>query len=336
VSIRSALVLSVVFAHLPCWAQFQPISAVSVEAPYDWQMLARATVLIEKTSSGDSRCSGVVVSREGHILTARHCLQQCLIQTEVFTPKRSKHGVDFFELNRTKLGTAVCDAVIDGTSTRIRVVATSPGLIVPADYKSFETLEPETYQALRERGFTSQGDFAIVQPETQLSGKSCAQLSAVPAKRGDHVATLGFPSETFRPDGANSDGESLFVSSGVVVPGIGENSCLQSSDLSAYKMATLERSFNEDSAILSTVDGVEGSSGSPLINARSEVVGVLIQVYSHRWTTGRADQAPDQRYCAGSVKALRIERIRSIVREVNPEVWDNLRCKFDQMSALRN
>lgn len=286
--------------------------------------------------SPTGRCSATVISKAGHVLTARHCLMRCLVTAKVFEFHRESNEIYVQRLLPEKLGSAQCDIEIAGAIHTVSVTATAPGFLSQIEEKSFRFLDPDRYQALVDQGYTSRGDFAIVQSPA-LAQKPCRRLIRDLPRAGEFVASAGFPSATTRPDGANSDGESKYRTAGRVMSGIDQNACLQdwmggvSEDERNRKLKSLREDFEEPGAFVSDLDGVPGASGSGLWNARGQLVGVLTNTYRHAATTGESADEPNQRYCAGSSLSISGARIFELLDQLpvpqGAARWDDvLRC----------
>lgn len=248
--------------------------------------------------SQKSRCTATEISSAGHLLTARHCMQKCLITSGVFQWKQEQ-GVDYFVLNREKLGKATCPVSIDGVEENVVVEATSPGLVVFMDQPGLRSVNPGLFRKMYDEGYTELGDFLVVR--RPVPG-SCVPLGL--DRPSGEVSSLGFPSETSRPDGFNSDGAQLYYTRGEVIGSVRENSCF--GELNAAQQEKAQKDYDHPGAFMSSLDAIHGSSGSSVLNAKGEVVGVFATMFIH------PERAPDKSYCRGSAKALSVEHIRKM------------------------
>jgi hypothetical protein len=279
---------------------------------------------VHQLNSANGRCTTVAVSPKGLYLSARHCLQQCLIVTGVFKPK-GEQGVTYFRTDRERLGSATCSVQVSGRRETITIEATSPGLVAAMDEPSLRILNPALFSELRDHGFMSRGDFVLFRIPQKSSLPAYFRLTDRRVTAGEQVRSLGYPTETFRPGTANSDGVSFYSSHGEVVPGIASNSCLQEAAPDAPVVQRLQEKFDEPTAFLSTLDAIYGSSGSPVIDQRNRIVGVLSNVYRHSHMTLKAEDEPERRYCRGSAKALRADQILRLTEALRPDLIDELR-----------
>jgi len=272
--------------------------------------LNRAVVLLNSPSG---RCTGTYVSSDGAILTARHCLQICLIRSGVVREVSEQDGaIVFYETVPERLGVATCELEINGVPQTVTVEATGPGFVMPFNMSGLSSLNPALMKDLIARGYTSSGDFAIVRQRV-TTPTACVALAQAPAQPGDFVQSIEYPAATERPDGYNSDGEQAYASGGVVAHSIAENSCVVEASPPAERLARLMATFDDASSFVSSLDSNHGASGSPVFNAKGEVVGILINIYRHTSITQKQEDEPEVRFCLGSSKALRIERVLSFL-----------------------
>ncbi len=286
-----------------------------------------AQILLDSPSG---RCSANVISDAGHVLTARHCLMRCLVASGVFEFRKDS-GFFLQFLKPERLGVANCELELDGKVRTATVIATAPGFLSQMEERGFRAINPERYDELVALGFTSRGDFVILEvPE--LAGRPCRPLARELPRAGEPVASASFPSATTRPDGANSDGVAKYRTAGRVTSGIADNACLQEWAKTAApaeydrRLKSLRENFDEPGSFMTDTDAVPGSSGSGIWNERGEIVGILTNAYRHAATTNRNTDEPNARYCAGSSLALSGARIYELIEALAPG-WDaRLRC----------
>lgn len=288
-------------------------------------LLVQAQSAVYYLNSNSGRCTASLISNSGHFLTARHCLQRCLIPQGVFNrAEDSPLGSYYFKLDPEKLGHATCEVELNHRPETVTIEATSPGLILKMDERSFQTLEPALFSKLVEQGYTSEGDFVIFKSENYANPQSCLNLVEEKNLNSRHHV-YSYPSETFRPDGFNSDGQSMYYSSGHLNPDIFNNGCLQDLELSELQQNNLRQRFTFATSFLSSVDAIFGSSGSSVIDDDLNVLGILINVYSF-WSVTRLDQdKPENLYCEGSAKTLRSSTILKYLKGQNYDL-SKLKC----------
>ena len=249
-------------------------------------------------------CTGTRVSRNGHILTARHCLNDCLISSNYVEPVRLYPEFGHRSPNLylfTNRKPTYCDLSVNGESKTLKVVAASRGFMIPSEQRSLGVFDWNLYVSFLDNSYFHNGDFAILQDETSTGGecKSIGRYKLIP---GDYVHYLGFPDATTgRPDGMNSDGNQLRMGRGRIIESISQNPCANITD-------RLKTRYDRDDLLLSTVDIVHGASGSSLLDRNGNVVGLLNSSF------GQGVKISSQ-YCEGSAVAIKIETILGFLKE---------------------
>ncbi len=275
----------------------------------------KSTIFYLESNSG--RCTASLISDQGHFLTARHCLQRCLIPNGVFKwAPESTNGTQFYTLDPSKLGHATCDVKLNGKPANVSIEATSLGFILKMDERSFQTLDPELFKTMVQNGFTSEGDFVIFKSELYKDNKKCLNLVNEASVLQKHNV-LSYPSKTYRTKGNNSDGESLFFSSGEYYADILANSCLKNVALNSLQVSQLQSRFNFATSFLSSVDAIHGSSGSSVFDDNLNILGILTNVFNFESLSSTESDLPENRYCEGSAKTLKTSTILNILRQQN-------------------
>jgi hypothetical protein len=312
--------LNILFCHF-AFAQndvrFTPVKDLSAN---DFPIIGKSTA-VHFLKSSNGQCTSTTISQFGHQLTARHCLQHCLIRSKVFSLQKEQGTVDYFVRDEKALGSATCTVEIDGVEQDITIEATSPGLIAYLDRPSFASINKNKFQLLESQGYTSEGDFVIFKAKS--SSASCLSL-ATNDDVSSTLQTIGYTTETNRPDGFNSNGIDMYFSQGRLTKGIAENQCVHDFAPSQIALDKLIKSFDQPTSFMSTLDANYGSSGTAVISVRAEVVGILIETHRHAELTKNPEDEPEQRYCAGSAKALRVS---TIVKYVSADLIDQLHCE---------
>ena len=250
-------------------------------------------------------CTGTRVSRSGHILTARHCLNPCLIRSNYVEPVRlypelGHRSPNLYLFTNTK--PTYCDFSVNGESKTLKVVAASRGFMIPSEQKSLGTLDWNLYVSFLDNSYFHNGDFAILQDETSTGGE-CKSIGRYKLSPGDHVHYFGFPGATTgRPDGMNSDGNQLRMGQGRVIKSISQNPCVK------YITDRLKIKYDRDDLLLSTVDMVHEASGSSLLDINGDVVGLLNSSFSQGVKIF-------SQYCEDSAVAVKIETILDFLEE---------------------
>lgn len=224
-------------------------------------------------------CSGVYISKSRDILTAAHCFDHCLFKNPL-------------SVGQNQTG-KTCSVRINGEPTVVQVkVSSQCPLEKTHDWKIARAFgKPTTgIPAL----CASQNDVAIVRPLSPLSRPfQCLPLQGQ-TFLGENVFAVGHPGYSSRSDERlyDSDGKRAYYSRGSIVKKghcalkqRWENTKSLNVDGITYPLGSFVRLPNDVIAVgqgklQSTVDLVEGSSGSPLINPRGEIVGIASFVFT--------------------------------------------------------
>lgn len=296
------------------------------QAPKEHRVLSNSIAFLESSSG---RCSAVRVGRSPLYLTARHCLQGCLIREGVFQFADSfPMDVIYYRLDRDQMSKSLCNVVINSIAKEISITSTSPGFIPRINERSMELLYRDKYHKLVQKGFTSEGDYVIFEILDQKNlnpDEACLELETHTSENGQEVFSLGYPSQTHREDGMNSDGVNLFYTSGKIKKSILQNSCLEEIELSSRQREDLLKRFEFESSFISSLDVTFGSSGSPVINQNFKIQGILTNVYDHSHHTQNDGDKPVNRYCQGSAKALETSTIINHLRNQNIDL-EKFKC----------
>lgn len=265
---------------------------------------------VKKLESSNGSCTATTISSQGHMLSARHCLRTCLIRSKVFVEELVQGGAtNYFKMAPENLEKSECSVTIDQQDVKIKIEATSPGMILSMNVNSMKTLESKLYKELVEEGYTDKGDYVIFKVKGLTEEQACVPISTRPVKPGDMQESLGYPAQTNRPDGFNSDGEQLYYSKGYVLSSIAENSCVQETTFSEYNSKKLLETFDHPKNFMTTLDAIYGSSGTAVMGPDNGVAGILTNVFRLTEYTKLKSDEPDVLYCKGSGKALSMATI---------------------------
>lgn len=221
-------------------------------------------------------CSGVIVSDEGHLLTASHCLDICRFN-EDGTPTGKNRCL--LKVNERPIGFTVLRGNTCNIQQRQKAevakkygksLADFPANCLDGDLNDFALLKPTALNDL--------GDF------------SCLEIGPQKPRLSEEVFAMGFPNQTFRtqherPNAKDAPGGKLAISFGKVVS---SNTCEQRwvAQDGFNRFIFGEREVPEKKeiqeivkqlwghSIQTTVDINQGSSGGPLVNSLGQVVGV--------------------------------------------------------------
>lgn len=282
-----------------------------------------------------NRCTANLISNNGHFITARHCLQRCLIPNGIFKPSNNApDGTTYFELDTKSLGFATCDVTLNKVQQTVTIEATSPGLILKMDELSFKILAPELFSQLVDEGFTSEGDFVIFKSTRHANLNHCIPLT----KENENFKTknhhvFSYPSATDRSDDFNSDGQQMYYSQGTFRNSILENSCIDVNSLSEFHSKDITSRFGFESSFLTSVDAIFGSSGSIVFDDDSQSLGILINTFNYASISRVDSDKPENRFCEGSSKVLKASTILKSLAKLNFDL-NEIRCSSKNTEEL--
>jgi Trypsin-like peptidase domain len=220
----------------------------------------------------NSTCTATIISKRGHILTARHCVESVLADANMQPGYESS-----FILNEE----AVSDSIwkypysekikthlqvpfgLDDKVEYGKIVAIGPGGLYPRfDAELADKTEREKHRLLEEQGFSSGGDFAILEVPA-LKDRTCKKVTKSLPALGQSIHGISFPCYKREDDSwpqkrvgksevytqtAGAELEGLWLPHGSIVVGMQAESC---------------------------------NSGSPLLNENGDVVAVLHTVLTN-------------------------------------------------------
>lgn len=259
-----------------------------------WVKVHSDSSVVKINGSSGGACTGTRVSKDGYILTARHCFNGCLISggfvdSYSLFPEYGWRSPKLYQMNKK----ATCSISINDEVKNVEVVAIGPGFMIPTEQRSLSLYDKDLYLSFLEKSYFHNGDFAIIKEDS--STQNCKSVNWASALEGEDVHYHGYPSKSFgRPEGRNSDGESLLKGEGVVSSSIVNSSCLGSN---AKNIDELIVRFDREDVMLSTVDNLPGASGSSLLNNSGEIVALINSHY-------RFGVDVEKTYCSGATVAI--------------------------------
>lgn len=221
-------------------------------------------------------CSGVIVSDEGHLLTASHCLDICRFN-EDGTPTGKNRCL--IKVNDRAIGFTV----LRGNTCTIQ--QRQKAEIAKKYRKSLDEFPNNCLDG-------DLNDFALLKPTLlgDLGEFSCLEIAPQKPRVGEDVFAMGYPNQTFRaqherPNAKDAPGGKLAISTGKVVS---SNTCDQrwvaQDGFNRFIFGSREMPEKKEiqeivkslwgHSIQTTVDIFQGSSGGPLVNSQGQVAGV--------------------------------------------------------------
>lgn len=294
----------------------------NLAAEMGWQPVesgSQAAKAIVRIKSQFGTCTGTRISTQGHVLTARHCLNQCLINSgqvepEVLFPdQRGSYQLYHIRLNPR----ARCRFEIDGVEKEVQVIAAGVGFMIPSEERALPRYDETLHRSLVERGFIQRSDYAVIR-EIGPQSSECLHLSENDALPEELVHYMGYPGASTGRGEFDSDGSTLLQGRGEVVTSILESSCIE--EVSSTE-EELRFSYEQPEQILSSVDLLPGASGSALLNSNNEIVALL---YSTFWPVDRWSE-----YCSAAAVGLRISYLRRVLLQTLGET------RFEEITRCR-
>jgi Trypsin-like peptidase domain len=218
----------------------------------------------------NSTCSGAQVSKYGHVLLARHCIESVIY----FGQSNAKEITTFYtertlselpalssrEYNQYRITTQLNFFVgLDSETVPASVFFVGPGELYPRFSSQIsERLLQDSHDQLTDLGYSDGGDLAIVYIP-RLAGRSCLSLAQKPVDVGEKVRTVSYP---------------CFNQDGVDWPQVRSGEVLANTLEQAVKVG--EQRFRVAKGNFLVGHGAQScNSGGPVFNAQGEVTGVL-------------------------------------------------------------
>lgn len=276
---------------------------------------------IVKLKDNFGTCTGTRISNEGHILTARHCFNACLISKKYATSERI-YPEDGWQSPKLytfdKKAEAICELKIDGIPSKVKILATSPSFMTEMDKGSMSRFDYPRYLDYENKSFFQSGDFLIAK-QLDVKNTSCRRTS-LNLGSVTSVHYKGYPAASKGRPGRNSDGKNLMLAEGHLVDSITTNPCVPRNN--SISMDRLKDTYDRPELQLSSVDILPGASGSSLLNQDGEIIGLLNSTYAYRVDIY-------EHYCSGSAVAIKLSHVLELARNhmSDPEISDAFDCR---------
>lgn len=248
---------------------YPPAALPPKNVPQQLMRAAQASVRIQMRMGS---CSASIVSEDGYVLTAVHCIDRCLDHngyvkiSRSFSPEYSIH-----ESTNQKPENLHCNVnLVEHGLYNPKVVFIGRGFAEFDDREIMNIPEQDLEKMVR-----IEDDFAILKYETH-SKLPCIPVSLEEVKTGEPVWAIGFPGRTSRPDGWESNGSNQYASYGSIYSDITSNQYYREQNFGPEMIARLQKFYGVSWQFVSNMDIYSGNSGSMAINSRGELVGVNV------------------------------------------------------------
>ncbi len=254
----------------------------------------------------DISCSGTIVSPDGYVLTALHCIASCLTnpmieKTIVLPSGQIATGV---ELSRSPRN--YCDFGQQLGQAEVIALGTTK-MIETASMQKVALFSMEDFVFLKKLGFTApagSGDFAILKLQN-MSSLQCAKISRRPLIENETIWSLSFPK--FAREENNSIKGQAYYTEGLI-------------KFNFFEVGSFYSNlYNDPGMFWSTTDAEGGSSGSAVYSTESdEILGIFVSSVKRQ-----------NSYREGSTKNISITEIVRILKlQIGAEKTDRIfSCK---------
>lgn len=150
----------------------------------------------------NSTCTGAQISKEGHVLIARHCIEPSVswAQTRASSPdffvRESRLSsvptlIKYTYDNSNLLESLKFYAGLDQSHTEVFIVTAGLGFLYPRFYSELSQSLWSMHNQLTDEGYSTGADIALVLIPS-LSGKKCLKLSQNEALKGQFLKTVSY------------------------------------------------------------------------------------------------------------------------------------------------
>lgn len=286
-----------------------------------FQETIQNTAVVKISSKEKSNCTGSSISSDGRIITALHCITDCLVDSGYFKTKKTKiehNGQEFvYDMhvrNRENSGPFRCNVFINGETKTIEVEDAGSCNIPYSEKSRLEKLANVATSNIESIMFDSQcdptQDYAIVKSEESETGGVCVDVDPSEVPIGEPITAFGFPGRTRRMShlglgDSNSTGNQKYVTWGRTVQSdtcdiFREDPSVSISGLPENNKMNIDLEQIQEYGMLQlSNDGHGGFSGGPVFDANGRIRGLIIQGYHHS----------NILQCSGGIKANSMTRI---------------------------
>ena len=235
--------------------------------------LNRAVTASLRLQLSGGHCSASMVSPDGYVITAGHCMESCLKQAGQFKVESSKNPN--YSIKEPSLQAPV-NLKCSGMSLPALGASNPQVVYIGRGFASFD--DPKILEipdAVFKRMLNAEDDFGVLKFDLKTQA-TCIPVSFKPLLPGDATWVVGFPGNNTRPDGFGSNGRSEYVSYGNVEKDLSKNDYYLRNHFTGKQMDRLESFYGKSNQVISTTDHFPGNSGSMTINSQGELVAVHV------------------------------------------------------------
>lgn len=274
-----------------------------------YQRADAATPLLVKLKGNEivSSCSSTFISSNGYLLSAAHCLEDCLVKNKILEPKQilptsslnsSQESATALVLNRENLSKkATCRVLIPGMGPMDAEVVAAPRCLLK--FSSYSRVKNEK---VSDPACVHSEDFMVLKIPSEAP-TACLNASVGGIPQNGMVWGMGYAIKTERGS-FDSDGQNKQLIAG-------HRNDLDSCVLDPYNLKGQKRDVKTDTNLEGhhhlTTDGAAWMSGAGILNMSGEVVGVQFAVSDPSQQYGRTLE------CRGGTTAVDMRLIRDSI-----------------------
>ena len=226
------------------------------------QKLPNAIRASVRIVNGHGNCSAALISSDGYVLTAGHCIKECMIKNGF--AEWTQNSNPYYEIFRVTAQSPMknpCTLAISELGVQ------DPDIIlVGKGFTAFDDAHVSQYSPEQIDEFVrNQDDFAILK-YSLLKNVPCVSPRWTEVLKGEAVWAVGYPGKNIRAEGLGSNGQSEYISFGKITQGSSESAWVKSRNMSAAEIARLDAYYDKPSQFRSDMDTYPGSSGSMTID----------------------------------------------------------------------